>query len=156
MDHNTFATQDGSKIKVAIVRARFNEEITLGLLNGAIEALHEAGVTDDRIKTVEVPGSFEIIHAANVLAKQAEYDAILCLGCIIRGSTKHDEYLANAVYSAMKDIMIAHTVPVVAAVLTVNDKQQAEERSGPGAMNRGAEAAKVALEMTNPNLFGGL
>ncbi len=149
MDHNTFAPQDGSKLKVAIIRARFNEDVTQGLLDGAIDTLHEAGVTDDRIKTVEVPGSFEIIHAANVLAKQAKYDAILCLGCIIRGSTKHDEYLANAVYSAMKDIMLAHTVPVIAAVLTVNDQQQAIDRSGPGAMNRGAEAAKVALEMAN-------
>lgn len=156
MDHNTFTSQDGSQIKVAIVRARFNEDVTQGLLNGALNALYEAGVDAKHIKTVEVPGSFEIIHAANILARQAKYDTIICLGCIIRGSTKHDEYLANAVYGAMKDIMITHAIPVVAAVLTVNDKLQAEERSGSGAMNRGTEAAKVALEMTNPKLFSNL
>jgi 6,7-dimethyl-8-ribityllumazine synthase len=152
MDHNTFKELDGGKIRVAIVRARFNEEITQGLLNGAVEALHQAGVTDDKIKVIEVPGSFEIIHAANVIAKQNTYNAIICLGCIIRGSTKHDEYLASAVYSAMKDIIIEHSVPVIAAVLTVNDKQQAVERSSTGPMNRGTEAALVALEMANLSL----
>ncbi|HCC83864.1 TPA: 6,7-dimethyl-8-ribityllumazine synthase [Candidatus Uhrbacteria bacterium] len=149
MDHNTFAVQDGSTAKIAIVKARFNQEITQGLLRGALEVLEASGVREDRIKTVEVPGSFEIIHAANMLAKENEYDAIICLGCIVRGSTKHDEYLAQAVYGAMKDIMLKHSLPVITAVLTVNDQQQAIDRSGVGPMNRGAEAAHVALEMIN-------
>ncbi|MBI1907964.1 6,7-dimethyl-8-ribityllumazine synthase, partial [Candidatus Uhrbacteria bacterium] len=136
----------------AIVRARFNDAITQGLLDGALQVLRDSGVTDDRIRVVEVPGSFEIIHAANMLASAERYHAIICLGAIIKGATKHDEYLAHAVYDGMKDIAIGHNLPVVAGVLTVNDKAQAEERAGDGPMNRGAEAAHVALEMATLDL----
>lgn len=152
MDHNIFSPQDGRSVRVAIVRARFNEDITQGLLNGAKQALNDAGVTDERMAIVEVPGSFEIIHAANMLADTERYQAIICLGAIIKGATKHDEYLANAVYSGMKDITLRHGIPVVAGVLTVNEMAQALERSGEGPMNRGAEAAQVALEMANLSL----
>lgn len=152
MDHNTFTAQSGHGLRVAIVRARFNDDITSGLLAGAKKVLNEAGVTDERLAIVEVPGSFEIIHAANMLADTERYHAIICLGAIIKGATKHDEYLANAVYDGMKDITLRHRVPVVAGVLTVNEKSQALERSGEGPMNRGAEAAHVALEMANLSL----
>lgn len=148
MDYNTFRHVDGSKFRFAIVRARFNETITQGLLDGALRTLAAAGVATGHIRVVEVPGSFEIIHAANVLAASERYDAVLCLGCIIKGATKHDEYLANAVYDAMKDITLKHGVPCIAGVLTVNDRAQADERSGDTPMNRGAEAAHTALEVS--------
>lgn len=147
MDHNTFHQVDGSKFRFAVVRARFNKAITQGLQDGAVRSLKAAGVTDDNIRVVEVPGSFEIIHAANQLAASERYDAVLCLGCIIKGATKHDEYLANAVYDGMKEITLKHGVPCIAGVLTVNDRAQAEERSGDTPMNRGAEAAHAALEV---------
>ncbi len=152
MDHNTFGKLDGSTIRVAIVRARFNEDITLGLLNGAKQALQHAGVTEDRIRVVEVPGAFEIIHAAGQLATSERYHAIICLGAIIKGSTKHDEYLATAVYGAMKDITLHYGVPLIAGVLTTDTKEQAIERSSTGPMNKGAEAAQVALEMASLDL----
>lgn len=147
MDHNTFGTVDGSKFRFAIVRARFNEGVTQGLLDGALRTLKAAGVADDNMHAVTVPGSFEIIHAANALASTKAYDAILCLGCIIKGATKHDEYLAHAVYDGMKEITLRHGVPCIAGVLTVNDQQQALERSGDTDMNRGAECAHAALEV---------
>lgn len=147
MDSNTFSPIDGSSYRFAIVRARFNEEITQGLLDSAVEVLLGSGVAEHNIRTLNVPGSFEVIHAANQLAAKGNVDAIICIGAIIKGDTKHDEYLAQSVYSAMKDITLAHNVPVVAMILTVNTKEQAEARSGKGAMNRGAEAAHVALEM---------
>lgn len=152
MDHNTFRNVDGSGLSIAIVRARFNEGITGGLLRGALATLKESGVAQDHIAVVEVPGSFEIIHAANLLAESERYHAIICLGAIIKGATKHDEYLAHAVYDGMKDVSLGHGIPVVAAVLTVNDMAQAEERSGDGPMNRGTEAAHVALEMASLNI----
>lgn len=152
MDHNTFGKFDGSALRVAIVRARFNEEITQNLLNGALRTLSEAGVAEDRIRVVEVPGAFEIIHAAGQLATTERYHAIICLGAIIKGSTKHDEYLATAVYSAMKDITLHYGIPLVAGVLTVDTKAQAIERSGDGPMNKGTEAAQVALEMASLDL----
>lgn len=147
MDHNTFTHVDGTGLRFAIVRARFNAEITQGLLGGAQRVLHEAGVKTDDIRVVTVPGSFEIIHAAHLLAESGRYDAILALGCIIKGATKHDEHLATAVYSGMKDIMLKTGTVVVGGVLTVNSLEQAQERSGDGPMNRGAESAHTALEM---------
>lgn len=147
MDYNSFGKVDGSELSIAIIRARFNQSITGGLLTGAISTLKDNGVKEDNIRVVEVPGSFEIIHAANMLAETERYQAIICLGAIIKGATKHDEYLANAVYAGMKDVTLGHGIPIVAGVLTVNEKAQAEERSGNGPMNRGAEAAHVALEM---------
>lgn len=147
MDHNTFSKVDGARFRFAIVRARFNEEITQGLLDGALRALKAAGVAEERIRVVEVPGSFEIIHAANKLAASERYDAILCLGCIIKGATSHDEYLANAVYDGMKAITIKYGTPCIAGVLTVNNLAQAQERAVDSPMNRGMEAACAALEV---------
>lgn len=147
MDHNTFQHVDGRRFRFAIVRARFNEDVTQGLLDGAMRVFNDAGVLDDHVRVVTVPGSFEIIHAANALAETERYDAVLCLGCIVKGATQHDEYLAQAVYSGMKDITLKHGVPCIAGVLTVNDMAQATERSGNTAMNRGAECAHAALEL---------
>ena len=149
MDHNTFKQLDGSEFRFAIVRARFNESITQGLLDGALRTLKAAGVTDSNIRVVEVPGSFEIIHVANLLSLRERYNAIICLGCIIKGATKHDEYLADAVYAGMKDVTIANERPCIAGVLTVDNRAQAEERSGDTPMNRGSEAAHTALEIAS-------
>lgn len=147
MDHNTFTPVDGTGLRFAIVRARFNADITQGLLSGAQRVLYEAGVKQDDIRVITVPGSFEIIHAAHQLAETGRFDAIIALGCIIKGATKHDEYLAEAVYGGMRDIMLKTGTAVVGGVLTVNTLAQAVERSGDGPMNRGAEAAHTALEM---------
>lgn len=146
MDTNTFDKISGAGFKFAIVRARFNDEITKGLLEGCRSALIKAGVSEADIETVEVPGSFEICYTADQLARQNKFDGIICLGAIIKGDTKHDEHLAFAVYDALNSITRQHQVPVIAGVLTCLDRAQAEKRSS-GEMNRGVESAKTAIEM---------
>jgi len=134
--------------KFAIVRARFNEEITSGLLEGCQATLLEAGVSENGITVVEVPGSFEICYTIEKLAKSEEFDAIICLGAIIKGETTHDEHLAAAVYHAMQDVARKYLIPVSAGVITTKNLEQAQRRSS-GELNRGVEAAKVALEMVS-------
>jgi len=143
---NTFDEISGKGFKFAIVRARFNDWVTSGLLEGARKTLIEAGVAESDIETVEVPGAFEICFTANQLALKEKYDAIICLGAIIKGDTKHDEHLANAIYASMEKISRKLQVPVIAGVLTCLDQEQATKRSS-GEMNRGVEAAKTAIEM---------
>ncbi len=145
MDSNTFDNVSGAGKRFAIIRARFNESITQGLLDGAKQTLLEAEVAESDIEVVKVPGSFEVAYTAEQLARTKNFDAIICLGAIIKGDTKHDEHLATAVYQAMQDIARTHSVPVIAGVLTTLDRAQAEKRSTE--MNRGTEAAKTALEM---------
>jgi len=145
MDQNSFQDFSGAGKRFAIIRARFNEVITQGLLDGCKKTLLEAEVAEGNIEIVEVPGSFEICYAVEQLARTKKYDAIICLGAIIKGDTKHDEHLADAVYQAMQETARTHSVPVIAGVLTTLDKAQAEKRSTE--MNRGIESAKTALEM---------
>ncbi|MFH1433281.1 MAG: 6,7-dimethyl-8-ribityllumazine synthase [Candidatus Uhrbacteria bacterium] len=148
MDSNTFDKISGAGYRFAIVRAHFNDEITQGLLEGAHSTLVEVGVSENDIEIVEVPGSFEICYMADQLARQEKFDAIICLGAIIKGDTKHDEHLAHAVYDAMNSIARTYQVPVIAGVLTCHDQDQATKRSS-GEMNRGVEAAKTAIEMAD-------
>ncbi len=146
MDVNKFAKLSGKGYRFAIVRARFNEDITGGLLDGCKTALMKAGVPETDIEVVEVPGSFEICYTADALARVNKFDAIICLGAIIKGDTNHDEHLANAVYDAMNSITRKHRIPIIAGILTCLDRDQAVKRST-GNLNRGVEAAKTALEM---------
>lgn len=146
MDSNTFDKISGAGKRFAIIRARFNDKITQGLLDGAKQTLLDAEVAEGDVEVIEVPGSFEISFAAEQLARTKKFDAIICLGAIIKGDTKHDEHLAQAVYQAMQEVARVHGVPVIAGVLTTLDKAQAEKRSTK--MNRGIEAARTALEMT--------
>ena len=152
MRTNTFDNKlDASGKKFAVIRARFNEAITQGLLDGAVETLVSLGTHKEDIKVVEVPGAFELIYAAHEFASEGDYDAIICLGAIIKGSTTHDEHLAQSVYAGMKDIIVTTGVPVIAGVITTLNKDQAIERSS-GEMNRGVEAAKTAVEICSLTL----
>lgn len=160
MDHNTFQNLRGTPAsylpagrQVGIVRARFNEDITTGLLMGAQEVLQEAGLSQEQVRIVEVPGSFEVPLAADRLFASKTVDAVICLGALIQGDTPHFEYISRAAASGIMQVGLRYGKPCVFGIITCFTREQAEERSGPGDMNRGREAAKVALEMVE-NLKG--
>ena len=133
--------------RFAIVVSRFNEEITSGLLSGARSALMEAGVRDDDVTLVHVPGAFEIPVAALHLAETGRFDAVICLGCLIKGDTMHFEYIADAASHGIMNVSVTTGVPVAFGVLTTLTEDQAAVRSEPGEGNKGREAALAAIEM---------
>ena len=147
MNTNSYQQNSGEGKKFAIVRARYNEEITSGLLEGCRATLLGAGVSENEIKVVEVPGSFEICYTIEQVARANKFDAIICLGAIIKGETTHDEHLATAIYHAMQAVARKYLIPIAAGIITTKNLEQAQRRSS-GEMNRGVEAAKVAIEMT--------
>ena len=140
-------------MRFAVIVARFNEEITSGLLAGARAALAEASVRDEDVFVVHVPGAFEIPVAALRLAETGDFDAVICLGCLIKGDTMHFEYIASATSHGIMDVSTTTGVPVAFGVLTTMTDEQAEARSAPGPDNKGREAALAALEMAK--LFRG-
>jgi 6,7-dimethyl-8-ribityllumazine synthase len=133
--------------RFAIVVARFNEEITEGLLRGAQQFFAEALVPPDALTVIRVPGAFEIPITAQRLGESGEFDAVVCLGCLIKGDTMHFEYIAEAATHGIARAASATGVPMAFGVLTTLTEEQAVERSGPGAGNKGREAAAAALEM---------
>lgn len=136
--------------RVAIAIARFNNFINDSLLQGAIDALKRIGqVVDDNITVVWVPGAYELPLAARVLANSGKYDAVIALGTVIRGGTAHFEYVAGEASSGLGNVSINSEIPVAFGVLTTESIEQAIERAGTKAGNKGAEAALTALEMIN-------
>ncbi|WP_339216973.1 6,7-dimethyl-8-ribityllumazine synthase [Ornithinibacillus sp. FSL M8-0202] len=139
----------GKDIKVGIIIARFNEFITSRLLSGAEDALRRHGVNEADITQVWVPGAFEISIAAKKLAERGEYDAIITLGAIIRGATPHFEYVSNETAKGIASISLQTGVPIIFGILTTDTIEQAIERAGTKAGNKGYEAAVNAIEMAN-------
>jgi 6,7-dimethyl-8-ribityllumazine synthase len=133
--------------RVALIVSRFNEKVTEGLLGGAREALADAGVNDDDVTVVRVPGAFEIPLAARRAASSGGFDTVVCLGCLIKGETMHFEYIASAATKGIADAALVSGVPMGFGLLTALTDEQALARSGPGSRNRGREAALAALEM---------
>lgn len=142
-------TYDGKNLKFSIVVSRFNNTITEKLLDGAIDCLLRHNVADDNIKVYWVPGAFEIPSLAKKLADQKNCDAIICLGCVIRGETPHFDYIASEVSKGVAQVSIEANIPVVFGVLTTDTIEQAMERSGSKSGNKGFDAAMSALEMAN-------
>jgi len=133
--------------RFAIVVSRFNDEITEGLLEGALQFFAEHSVPRETVTIVRVPGAFEIPLVAKRLGDSGEYDAVVCLGCLIKGETMHFEYIAEAASHGIAQAAVATGVPMAFGVLTTTTEEQAVERSRPGAANKGREAAAAALEM---------
>lgn len=145
-----------SKLKVAIVTARFNEFITSKLLGGAIDALARHDINPSNIDEIWVPGAFEIPLAAMTLAESKKYDAVICLGAVIRGSTSHYDYVCNETAKGISQASLKTGVPVIFGVLTTDTIEQAIERAGTKAGNKGWDAGMAAIEMANlmPKLLG--
>ena len=140
--------------RFAIIVSRFNDAITSRLLAGARAALLEAGAPAEHIVSLLVPGAFELPQAARCAAETGSYDAIVCLGCVIRGETPHFEYISAAVAHGLMHASGETGVPMAFGVLTTDSWEQAEARAGDGRDNKGFEAAAAALEMAE--LFGTL
>jgi 6,7-dimethyl-8-ribityllumazine synthase len=140
-------SHSGAGCRFAIVVSRFNEEVTEGLLAGAREALSNASVREEDLTIVRVPGAFEIPVAALRLAETGDFDAIVCVGCVIKGDTMHFEYIADAASKGIAEAAAATGVPITFGVLTTLTEEQALERAAPGPGNKGREAALAAVEM---------
>ncbi|MCC6501845.1 MAG: 6,7-dimethyl-8-ribityllumazine synthase [Deltaproteobacteria bacterium] len=136
-------------LKVAIVVGRFNDFISERLLEGALDTLLRSGAADSDIDVVKVPGAFEIPVAAKSLAKGGAYDAILCLGCVIRGATPHFEYVAGEAAKGVARVSLDFDTPVSFGIITAENLEQAIERAGTKSGNKGRDAALTAIEMAS-------
>lgn len=137
------------EIRVGIVVARFNEFITSKLLGGAMDGLLRHNVSEDDIHVAWVPGAFEIPLVASKMAKSGKYDAVICLGAVIRGATSHYDYVCNEVSKGVASISLENDIPVMFGVLTTDNIEQAIERAGSKAGNKGYDCALGAIEMVN-------
>jgi len=136
-------------IKIGIVATRFNEFIVSKLLDGALDGLSRHNVLDNDIEIAWVPGAFEIPLIASKMAKSGKYDAIICLGTVIRGQTSHYEYVCNEVTKGIAQVSLKYDLPVIFGVLTTENIEQAIERAGTKAGNKGYDCAISAIEMVN-------
>jgi len=136
-------------LRVAIVASRFNDEIVSGLLNGALECLTRHGAADDDVELYRVPGAFEIPTLVAALIARSRHDAIITLGCLLRGDTPHFEFISAQVTNDLSRVAVEARFPVAFGVITCNTQEQAVERSSAGRHNKGWEAALAAIEMAN-------
>lgn len=136
-------------LKFAIIVGRFNEFISSKLLSGAIDGLNRHGAKEEDIEIIWVPGAFEIPLIAKKLAKSNKYDAIICIGAVIRGSTPHFEYVSNEVSKGIANVSLSTEIPIIFGVLTTDNIEQAIERAGTKNGNKGYDAAITAIEMAN-------
>jgi 6,7-dimethyl-8-ribityllumazine synthase len=137
----------GAGLRIGVVVARFNAFVTEGLLAGALSAIRDAGVADDDVTLLRVPGAFEVPLAARALVESGEVDGIVCLGAVIRGDTPHFDFVAKAATDGLLGVMMERGVPLAFGVLTTDTVEQALARSAEGEGNKGAEAARTVLEM---------
>ena len=149
-DYKKDSLPDVSNLRFGIIVSQWNDDITDGLYKGAYETLLDCGVSSDNILKLEVPGSFELIYGSKILYKM-NCDAIICLGSVIQGETKHFDYVCQGVTNGIKDLNIALDIPVIFGVLTDNTKEQAINRSGGIHGNKGVEAAITAIKMAYLN-----
>ena len=140
---------NGKDLKIGIVVARFNEFITSKLLSGAIDTLRRQETNEDDIDVAWVPGAFEIPVVAKKLAQTGKYDAVICLGAVIRGSTTHYDYVCNEVSKGVAQVGMSTGVPTIFGVVTTENIEQAVERAGTKAGNKGSDAAMAAMEMAS-------
>jgi 6,7-dimethyl-8-ribityllumazine synthase len=143
------AKPDARGLRVGIIVSRFNQFITEKLLEGALDGLKSHGVEEQQITVARVPGAFEIPLIAQTMAASGDYDALVCLGAVIRGDTPHFEYVSDSVTRGILAAMRQYRLPIGFGVLTTNNSQQAMERSGTKDANKGYEAALTAVEMVN-------
>ena len=137
------------EMKVGIIVARFNEFITSKLLGGALDGLTRHDVPEENVDVAWVPGAFEIPLIASKMAKSGKYDAVICLGAVIRGATSHYDYVCNEVSKGVAQVSLQSDIPVMFGVLTTDNIEQAIERAGSKAGNKGYECATGAIEMVN-------
>jgi len=137
----------GDNLSIGLVVSEWNEDITESLYNGAYDTLVECGVLSNNIKRINVPGSFELVYGSKKMI-QSNVDVVIAIGCVIKGETEHFNYICQSVSNGIIDLNINFNTPVVFCVLTDNNKQQSEDRSGGKHGNKGVEAAITALKLS--------
>ena len=148
-NHVVEGALDGAGLRVAIAVARFNSFITERLLAGALDGLRRHGVAEDAVLIVKVPGSWELPVTVKTLCESGKYDAIICLGAVIRGDTPHFDYVAGEAAKGIGQAMLTSGIPVAFGVLTTNTLEQAIDRAGAKSGNKGFDAAITAIEMAS-------
>lgn len=146
-DFSHLSVASAKGFKFGIVVAKWNAKVTGALLSGAYNCLLENGASEEHIQIIEVPGSFELTSGADMLLQLGKLDAIICLGCVIQGETRHFDFICEAVANGLTNVSIKHNKPVIFGVLTTDNQEQAEERSGGKLGNKGEEAAITAIQM---------
>lgn len=142
-DHNA------EGLRFGVIGSRFNEEIVARLIDGAVDCLKRHGAGDESIAVFRVPGAFEIPTAARKLVEMHQFDALIGIGCLIRGDTPHFDFISAQVTTELSRVAVETQLPIAFGVITCNTYEQAVERSGPGARNKGWEAALAAIEMAS-------
>lgn len=137
------------EMKFGIVVAEWNQQITHALYEGCLEALLKHGAVEDNIQTLQVPGAFELTVGAKLCLSKYKVDAVICIGCVIQGETKHNDYINHAVATGLTNLGMASSIPCIYGVLTPNDEQQALDRAGGKYGNKGVEAAVTAIRMAD-------
>lgn len=148
-DFSHTTVPSAAAFKFGIVVAAWNADVTGKLYQGAYDSLMKYGAKEDHIISVEVAGSYELISAADILLKNKNLDAVICLGCVIQGETRHFDFICNAVANGIANVSIKHTKPVIFGVLTTDNQQQALDRAGGKHGNKGDEAAITAIKMAD-------
>jgi len=147
-DYNPAEVPAGNEYAVGVVVAEWNREITDALAQGALHTLREHGVKEENIRLVHVPGSFELTTGADLMLKNdKELDAVICIGCVIQGETRHFDFICEAVSQGITNVALKHEKPVIFSLLTTNNMQQALDRAGGRHGNKGVEGAVTALKM---------
>lgn len=146
-DYNPENVPNAARMRFGIVVSDWNREITLSLLDGAVKTLRKHGAAEKNIIVKHVPGSFELTIGAQMVAEYLDVDAIICLGCVIQGETPHFTYICQGVTQGITQLNLEYNIPFIFGVLTVNNKQQASDRSGGVHGNKGDEAAITAIKM---------
>ncbi len=146
-DFSHTTVPSGKSYKFGIIVAAWNAEVTGALYRGAYDSLIKYEVKEENIVSVEVAGSYELIAGADIMLSNKELDAVICLGCVIQGETKHFDFICNAVANGLANVGIKHTKPVIFGVLTTDNQQQALDRAGGKHGNKGDEAAITAIKM---------
>jgi 6,7-dimethyl-8-ribityllumazine synthase len=148
-DFSHITVANANPFKFGIVVAQWNAEVTGALLNGAISGLEKHRAQEENIKIIEVPGSFELITGADILLRDDSFDAIICLGCVIQGETRHFDFICDAVANGISNVALKYNKPVIFGVLTTDNQQQALDRAGGKHGNKGEEAAITAIQMAH-------
>lgn len=146
-NYDTASVPNGSNFSIAIVVAEWNKDITFALHKGCLQALIKHGCLEDNITTKVVPGAFELTVGAQIAIQKNQPDAVICLGCVIKGETSHNEYINYAVAQGLTNLSLQTGIPAIFGVLTPNNEQQAKDRAGGKHGNKGVEAAITALKM---------
>lgn len=146
-DHDPASIPDGSNMKFGVVVSEWNEEITAALLEATMSTLGQHGVKQENIKVLSVPGSFELPFGARVIAEQFSPQAVICLGCVIQGETRHFDYICQGLTKGITELNLDYDIPFIFGVLTTENLQQAKDRAGGKHGNKGDEAAVSALKM---------